>query len=78
MTTSTNNNNNNNDRKISVPDEIVRDVLLKLDQFEEKQKYLSNRITLSYLARDFNTIMNYLSKIITIIKTYHSQTILAF
>lgn len=63
-TTTTTTNNNNNNKEISVPKEIIKEVLSKLEHFEKERIYLSNTTTLNSLAKDFNTNTNYLSKII--------------
>lgn len=49
---------------ISVPAEVVEDILAKLEVFEAEKAFISNQITLSFLARELNTNPNYLSKIV--------------
>ncbi|MBG7610905.1 helix-turn-helix domain-containing protein [Polaribacter sp. BAL334] len=67
------NNNDQNDcdtkgnldkNKIDVPENIVNDILAKLDEFEKSKKFTSNKITLNSLAKKLDTNTNYLSKVI--------------
>lgn len=55
-------------QKIMVPEDIVVEVLQKLEQFEEEDRFISNQITLNALAKEFNTNPNYLSKIVNYYK----------
>jgi AraC-like DNA-binding protein len=50
--------------KIDVPENIVNDILSKLDEFEKNKKFISNKITLNSLAKKLDTNTNYLSKVI--------------
>jgi AraC-like DNA-binding protein len=50
--------------KIDVPENIVNDILIKLDEFEKNKKFISNKITLNSLAKKLDTNTNYLSKVI--------------
>jgi YesN/AraC family two-component response regulator len=49
---------------IHVPQEVIDMVLAGLQKFEEECEFTSNEITLSFLAKKFNTNANYLSKVI--------------
>lgn len=51
-----------------IPGEIVEEVLLKLEVFEQEKQYLSKNITLNSLAKEMHTNTNYLSKIINTYK----------
>ena len=46
-----------------IPDEIVEEILLKLEVFEQEKQDQSKRITLNSLAKEMHTNTNYLSKI---------------
>uniref|UniRef100_UPI000A484A06 helix-turn-helix domain-containing protein n=1 Tax=Tenacibaculum ovolyticum TaxID=104270 RepID=UPI000A484A06 len=52
------------EKLINIPNNIIEDVLNGLVLFEDNKKFISNRITLSSLAKDLKTNTNYLSKII--------------
>ncbi|WP_271765843.1 AraC family transcriptional regulator [Aquimarina algiphila] len=49
---------------IDIPENIVKGILEKLTQFEEKKGFLSRNITITTLAKKLNTNSKYLSKII--------------
>lgn len=49
---------------ISIPFEIVQDILIKLKNFESENQFISNQITLNYLAKELHTNPNYLSKVV--------------
>ncbi len=49
---------------IGVPEEIVLDILKKLEAFEKKQLFLKKNISITSLAKDNKTNTKYLSKII--------------
>jgi AraC-like DNA-binding protein len=49
---------------INVPQEVIDTVLKGLNTFEKEHEFTSNEITLSFLAKKFNTNLNYLSKVI--------------
>ena len=51
-------------KEIEIPSKIVNDLIQKLKEFEEKKKYASNNISLSGIAKSFNTNSTYLSKVI--------------
>ncbi len=53
---------------INVPEEIVVDILDKLHKFEINKDFIVRKITLSSLAKQFDTNTNYLSKIINFYK----------
>jgi len=48
----------------NLPEEVVSDILKSLELFENKQDFLSNKISLPNLAKSFHTNSNYLSKVI--------------
>ena len=52
----------------NVPDEIVENILLSLNKFEEKNQFIMRDITLVLLAKKLNTNSNYLSKVINTYK----------
>lgn len=47
-----------------IPEDIFKDILLKLEGFEQSKKYLATDLTIQNLAKSFNTNANYLSKVI--------------
>ena len=49
---------------IDIPNEIVLEILIQLDEFEANELFLQQTITLSKLAKSFKTNTAYLSKII--------------
>jgi len=49
---------------IDLPDDIVTNILNKLDQFEKSCQFAKKQYTLSLLAKEFNTNNGYLSKVI--------------
>ncbi|WP_400075064.1 helix-turn-helix domain-containing protein [Winogradskyella sp. R77965] len=51
-------------KEIDISDDIIKDILNKLNIFENNKRFLSKKTTLRSLAKDFNTNTNYLSKII--------------
>lgn len=51
-------------RKSTVPKEVVKDILLKLDKFESDMGYLQKGITLNKLAHKIGTNHHYLSTVI--------------
>lgn len=51
-------------KSLNISKDIIDDVLNKLEKFEKTKAYLSKKVTLNSLAKDFNTNSNYLSKII--------------
>ncbi|WP_298427747.1 helix-turn-helix domain-containing protein [uncultured Kordia sp.] len=51
-------------QKIAVPEDVIENVLQKLETFEAKAVFTSNEITLNSLAKEFTTNPNYLSKIV--------------
>jgi YesN/AraC family two-component response regulator len=52
------------EKKINVPDDILRQILTSLDDFENKYEFVSSELTLNKLAKKINTNANYLSKVI--------------
>lgn len=55
-------------KEIGISVEIIEDILLKLQSFEDNQEYLSNDISIQNLSKSFNTNARYLSKIINTYK----------
>ncbi|MBU2938123.1 helix-turn-helix domain-containing protein [Lacinutrix sp. C3R15] len=51
-------------KKIAIPEETEKNILLKLKRFEKSQKYLNNDMSLAVLAGQFETNTKYLSEII--------------
>ncbi|MEL6975898.1 MAG: helix-turn-helix domain-containing protein [Bacteroidota bacterium] len=49
---------------IGISEQIVEEVLLKLDEFEDSEAFVASKQTLNSLAKDFKTNSAYLSKII--------------
>lgn len=56
------------DQDIGISEDIVSDILRKLDVFEEKQEFLQSNITVSSLSKDLKTNSKYLSKTINFYK----------
>lgn len=57
-----------NTEDIGIPKEIVDDIISKLDSFEERKLYLSLGLTISELAKTFDTNSRYLSKVVNTLK----------
>ncbi|MEM8762670.1 MAG: helix-turn-helix domain-containing protein [Bacteroidota bacterium] len=55
---------NNTGSSIGISEQIVEEVLLKLDEFEDSEAFVASKQTLNSLAKDFKTNSAYLSKII--------------
>ncbi|WP_062702680.1 helix-turn-helix domain-containing protein [Chryseobacterium indologenes] len=53
-----------NDNKLELDSRIIDDLLAKLKDFEEKNKFTENGLTLNKLAAKFNTNSNYLSQVV--------------
>ncbi len=53
---------------LSIPSEIIEDIIVKLEKFEKENGFISNQITLNSLAKQLNTNPNYLSKIVNHVK----------
>ncbi|WP_408029369.1 helix-turn-helix domain-containing protein [Tenacibaculum xiamenense] len=51
-------------KKLGIPEEIVKSILFGLDQFEKNKRYTSQNMTLTVLAKELNTNTSYLSKIV--------------
>ncbi|GAA4273658.1 helix-turn-helix domain-containing protein [Aquimarina gracilis] len=51
-------------KSIDLPEEIIEDILEKIKTFEEKNKFIDSKLTLTKLAKKFGTNSTYLSKII--------------
>ncbi|WP_298548404.1 AraC family transcriptional regulator [uncultured Aquimarina sp.] len=56
------------DQDIGISEDIVSDILRKLDVFEEKHEFLHSNITVSSLSKDLKTNSKYLSKTINFYK----------
>ncbi|WP_394747603.1 helix-turn-helix domain-containing protein [Spongiimicrobium salis] len=54
---------------LQIPENIIREILEKLNVFEQEEKFLDTKITLNHLAKSLGTNSNYLSKIIN----YHKE-----
>lgn len=52
------------EKSIVISDDTFSDLLLKLEKFENSQKFLKKDINLTYLANSFNTNTRYLSDVI--------------
>jgi len=53
-----------NKKTLGIPKNVVEDILIGLEQFERNKDFVSNEITLNFLARKLNTNPNYLSRVI--------------
>ncbi len=51
-------------QRLNLPEELVSDILKKLENFESSKKFLNKKYTLNNLAKELNTNSSYLSKII--------------
>ncbi|GAA4277040.1 helix-turn-helix transcriptional regulator [Aquimarina mytili] len=49
---------------IDLPEEVIEEILEKVEAFEQKKKFIDNNITLAKLAKKINTNSTYLSKVI--------------
>lgn len=58
----------NNNSAIEISQEIVVSILHKLKKFEDNEEYLKNKITVTALAKKFNTNTKYLSKTVNAYK----------
>lgn len=65
-----NNRGNNTERlKVSgISEEVVKEILQKLDYFEQHNQFLDNALTLNRLAEKFETNSSYLSKVVNTYK----------
>jgi len=64
-------------KQLTIPLEIVNDVLKKISHFEEKKEFLDNTITLNKLSKNLGTNSNYLSRIINFHKNKNFSTYLS-
>ena len=55
-------------KPLEFSEEIIRDILFKLEQFEKNQDFLNYDITTANLAKQFNTNSKYLSKVVNFYK----------
>lgn len=55
-------------KTLAIPSEIIEEIVSKLDVFEKENGFISNEITLNFLAKELNTNPNYLSKIVNHVK----------
>ena len=53
---------------IALPDEIVKDILRKLEKFEQSNRFTKRNYTLTKVAKEFETNSSYLSKVINVSK----------
>ncbi|WP_299246076.1 AraC family transcriptional regulator [uncultured Aquimarina sp.] len=51
-------------KTIDIPENIIKEILEKLTQFEDKNRFLARNLTITALAKKLNTNSKYLSKII--------------
>ncbi|GAA4275618.1 helix-turn-helix domain-containing protein [Aquimarina mytili] len=51
-------------KNTNLPEELVKEVLERLERFEQSKKFLKGKYTLNSLAKELNTNSSYLSKII--------------
>ncbi|MCF6307148.1 MAG: helix-turn-helix domain-containing protein [Flavobacteriaceae bacterium] len=51
-----------------IPENIINDILLKLDTFENESSFLSLNLSLNSMSKSFNTNSTYLSKVINLKK----------
>ncbi|WP_396161044.1 helix-turn-helix domain-containing protein [Flavobacterium sp.] len=56
--------NNESENTITLSDEVVNDLLVKLESFEKNQTYLEQNITIDYLVNLFDSNSSYVSKVI--------------
>lgn len=56
--------NNESANTITLSDEVVNDLLVKLESFEKNQTYLEQNITIDYLVNLFDSNSSYVSKVI--------------
>ncbi|WP_281979531.1 helix-turn-helix domain-containing protein [Tenacibaculum mesophilum] len=62
---------------INIPKQIRETILEELNEFEIEQKFITNNITLSSLAKDLNTNTQYLSKVVNYYKDKSFSTYLS-
>ena len=60
--------NISNPQELDIPEAIIESVLKKLASFEEKQGFLKLNLTVSSLAKEFDTNSKYFSKIVNTYK----------
>src|SRR5690554_1116481 len=65
---SENKNKANKLQKISIPEDVVEDILAKLDLFELNKGFLEKGITLNSISKELETNSSYLSKIVNAYK----------
>jgi len=58
--------NSNSESHNDISVKVVEDILKHLESFERNKEYLSSKISLNSLSKNFNTNSNYLSKIINL------------
>ena len=54
--------------KNEISADVIRDLIVKLEDFESKNKFLDNTVNLNKVAKDFKTNSNYLSRVINLKK----------
>ncbi len=57
-----------NSEDIGIPEELIDSILEKLEVFEKNKGYLNAGLTITELAKNFNTNSRYLSKVVNIFK----------
>lgn len=53
---------------IGLPEEVVKDILDKLEKFEQSNRFIKRNYTLNKVAKEFDTNSSYLSKVINVSK----------
>ncbi|PWN65935.1 helix-turn-helix domain-containing protein [Chryseobacterium oncorhynchi] len=63
--------NNGTKSSVSITDDTVRALLLKLEKFENSEKYLRKEVSLTWMANSLSTNPKYLSEIIKIYREHN-------
>ena len=66
-----------NTKQLTIPQEIIEEILKKIKHFEEKKGFLDNTITLNKLSKKLGTNSNYLSRTINFHKNKNFSTYLS-
>ncbi len=61
---------------LQLPKEVVNEVIIKLNKFEDNHEFIEQSISLNSLAKRFDTNATYLSKIINVLKSKSFSTYL--
>lgn len=59
---------NKNYQNIGIPKDVTESILNKLEEFEKNKEYLNSGLTITELAKNFNTNPRYLSKVVNVFK----------